>query len=296
MNCPYCVDSIPDAALVCKTCGRDIHLVSKLQTRITKLETKLAHAAEQSANAVAAPITPGPQPAARPVSGVLEIVLAMLAGALMPGTFYDLRTLFHLPAGTAFVVAVSVAGATGLLVGHRGVVRPAVWFLIAPTEGLLLMLSFAGAVACRFHAYYQGVASVLPHTQHPVRSVANESPAWWVERALRDPHLWYSTVIPATLLFLLLAWIGRSAAKRSAELHPAGLAASVGRRIVPQRPQEEHASFQARLDSYSKVFDTLTHVLVVLLGIVSTGFVVAKQAQGLTSADTTAAIQSTQSQ
>lgn len=294
MNCPYCMDSIPDTALVCKTCRHDIHLVNKLQSSISRLEAKLAHAAEQSAEATAAANPPVPQAAASRSSGALEMVLAMVAGALLPGTFYDLRILLHLPAGTAFVVAVIVAGVTGLLFGYRGVLRPAAWFLVAPAEGMLLILSFAGAVACRFHAYYRGVASGLPHMQHPVRSVVDESPAWWVEHVLHDPHLWYSTAIPATLLFLLLAWIGRSAAKRTEVSHTAGFAASMGRRFAPQRPQEAHANFQARLDSYTKAFDGLTHVIVVLLGIASTAFVVAKQAQAVTSSEP-AAIHSTQS-
>jgi hypothetical protein len=295
MNCPYCMDGIPDAALVCKTCGRDLHLVNKLQGTITDLESKLAGVAADAAEASAAPQTSAPQAAPIRTSGGLEMVLAMVAGALLPGTFYDLRILFHLPEGTAFVVGVIVAGATGLLVGYRGVTRPAAWFVIAPIEGMLLILSFAVAVGCRFHAYYRGVASALPPLQHPARSIVDESPAWWVERILRNPHLWYSTAIPGAVLFLLLAWVGRSAAKRTEVSHTSQFAASLGRRLAPQRPQEAHESFQARMASFTKGFDGLTHVIVVLLGIVSTGFVVAKQAQALTSSDPTAN-HSTQSQ
>lgn len=295
MICPYCMDTIPDAALVCKTCKREIQLVNKLQGNLADLQAKLAQATQDAANASAAVPAPVPQPVASRSSGWLDVFLALVASALLPGTFYDLRILLHLPDGTAFVVAVIVAGATGLIFGYRGVVRPAAWFLIAPIEGLLLILSFAGALACRVHAYYRGVARVMPQAQHPVRSIVDQTPAWWLGRSLCEPHLWYSTAIPATLLFLLLAWIGRSAAKRIGDSNTASLGASLARRFAPQRPQEAHASFQARLDSYSKVFDGLTHVVVVLLGIISTGFVVAKQAQALTSSDPTA-MHSTQSQ
>ena len=41
MQCPYCISTINDAALVCPVCRRDLHLLIPLQLRIADLEQKL---------------------------------------------------------------------------------------------------------------------------------------------------------------------------------------------------------------------------------------------------------------
>lgn len=42
MNCPYCISEIPDAALVCAVCRRDLYLAKPLLERIAALEAELA--------------------------------------------------------------------------------------------------------------------------------------------------------------------------------------------------------------------------------------------------------------
>lgn len=42
MKCPYCISEIPDAALVCAVCRRDLYLAKPLLERIAALEAELA--------------------------------------------------------------------------------------------------------------------------------------------------------------------------------------------------------------------------------------------------------------
>lgn len=42
MNCPYCISEIPDAAVVCAVCRRDLHLIKPLLERVATLEAELA--------------------------------------------------------------------------------------------------------------------------------------------------------------------------------------------------------------------------------------------------------------
>lgn len=42
MHCPYCVSEIPDEALVCSVCRRDLYVVKPLLERIAALEAELA--------------------------------------------------------------------------------------------------------------------------------------------------------------------------------------------------------------------------------------------------------------
>jgi hypothetical protein len=44
MHCPYCTAEVPEGALVCKTCMRDLYLLKPLQQRIEELESQLTQA------------------------------------------------------------------------------------------------------------------------------------------------------------------------------------------------------------------------------------------------------------
>jgi uncharacterized coiled-coil protein SlyX len=46
MHCPYCTAEVPQGALVCKTCARDLYLLKPLQERIEELESRLAQQAQ----------------------------------------------------------------------------------------------------------------------------------------------------------------------------------------------------------------------------------------------------------
>jgi len=49
MHCPYCTEEVPEGALVCKTCTRDLYLLKPLQQRIEELESQLTQARSQAA-------------------------------------------------------------------------------------------------------------------------------------------------------------------------------------------------------------------------------------------------------
>jgi hypothetical protein len=46
MRCPYCTVEVPEGALVCKTCTRDLYLLKPLQERIEQLESQLTQQAQ----------------------------------------------------------------------------------------------------------------------------------------------------------------------------------------------------------------------------------------------------------
>lgn len=66
MKCPYCVSEIPDAAVVCSVCQRDLYLFKPLLERIQELEEKLAAVPPDTPETEPCPGTPelsAPDPA-----------------------------------------------------------------------------------------------------------------------------------------------------------------------------------------------------------------------------------------
>jgi len=117
MQCPYCISSINDAAVVCPVCRRDLYLLKPLQEKVTELEKKVkegdaarnkeleARLAElegklnQREIAALQPVEV-PEPA-KPRSYLLSVLLAALVSlALLLAAhgliviLYDLKTLY----------------------------------------------------------------------------------------------------------------------------------------------------------------------------------------------------------
>jgi hypothetical protein len=282
MQCPYCLDNIPSSALVCKSCRRDLQLVNSLRERLEQLENSLPKRGEKT-------IATSGRTAAHVIPALpnyrLEAALALAATALLPAALFDLYIGFHLPAAIPLFTTVLAAGAAGLLIGFHSAARKRIWILL----GVLLAIFQVGvssiAFGCVVHAYSlgfdkatreSGAASLLAPTASSRSTVALFGDRW------HDPHLWLSVGVPSLVLFVLLAFVGRSKVRKEKRSR---LAISLGKRFTPRRPEEEHESFQIRLDTATKIFDGLTHFLIVLIPLLSSLFVIARQASTLTATD-----------
>lgn len=292
MQCPYCLDTISSHAIACKSCGHDLHLVNKLQDRVAHLEAMLAEAGEHNGSASGRSAARGAP--ARP-SYRLESALALAAAALLPAALFDLHIGFHLPAAIPLTATVLAAGAAGLLVGYHGAARKLNWLALALLLAILQVGGSSIAFGCVVHAYSLGFAQATReggaaplHAREAgaaplhAREAVSKSTVGWSGDRWRDPHLWLSIAVPSLMLFVFLAFVGQSWARKERR---SPFAVSLGKRFTPRRPEEEHESFQARLDVYTKIFDGLTHFLIVLIPLVSSIFVIAHQASSLTATD-----------
>ena len=282
MQCPYCLDNIPSSALVCKSCQRDLHLVNTLQDRVTHLEAMLAEAGEPTGAA-------SDRKAARVVqvrpNYRLETALALAAAALLPAALFDLHIGFQIPAAVPLTATVVAAGAAGLLIGYHGAARKLTWIALGILLAVLQIGSSAIAFGCVVHAYSLGfdrAAHEAGTAPLHARAANSRSTVEWFGDRWRDPHLWLSIAVPSVVLFVLLALVGWAKARKE---HHSRLAVSLGKRFTPRRPEEEHETFQVRLAAYTKIFDGLTHFLIVLIPLVSSIFVIVHQASNLTATD-----------
>ncbi len=282
MQCPYCLESVPSSAMVCKSCRRDLHLVSKLQDRVAHLEAMLREAEEPTGSATAranARLFPSPS------HYRLETALALAAGALLPTALFDLHIGFQIPASVPLTATVVAAGAAGLLVGYHGAARKLTWFSLALLLAILQVGASSIAFGCVVHAYAlgydKGAHEIGAGALHAGTAGSKSTVAWFGDR-WHDPHLWLSIAVPSLVLFVLLAFVGQSRARKE---HRSRLAVSLGKRFTPRRPEEEHESFQVRLNVYTKIFDGLAHFLIVLIPLISSIIVIAHQASNLTATD-----------
>ncbi|MFZ0392922.1 MAG: hypothetical protein WCF17_14675 [Terracidiphilus sp.] len=289
MECPYCKDTIPDAAWVCKTCRRDLQLVSSLQQQLAQAQSDL-----QTARTAPAPANP-PQPRQVLQTPVevprrTEAVAVLAAAAMFPAVAYHLRSILDLPPKAATVAVVLAAGAAGLVIGVRHAHRVWVWFAAALLLAVLQVGAFCIAFGGSAHNYSAGRDSGIKigakkpdrpekpaSAQAPAAATAgSESAAGFVQHALRNRFLWLYQAIPSACLFIILAFIGRTYANRKKHAGRRTIGASLARRVTSQRPQEATTSFQQRLDGYSKIFDSLTHIVIVLLSIATSYYAIAR--------------------
>ncbi len=282
MQCPYCLDNVPSSALVCKSCRRDLHLVNRLQDRVAHLEALLPETGEKtiaaSGRTAAHAIPPSPNYG-------LETVLALSAAALLPTALFDLHIGFQIPAAVPLTATVVAAGAAGLLVGYRGAAHKLTWISLALLLAILQVGASSIAFGCVVHAYalgYDKGAHEIGTAALHVGAASSKSTVEWFGDRWRDPHLWLSVGVPSLVLFVLLAFVGRSRVRKE---HRSRLALSLGKRFTPRRPEEEHESFQVRLNVYTKIFDGLAHFLIVLIPLISSIIVIAHQASNLTATD-----------
>jgi hypothetical protein len=49
MNCPYCLSEVPEAAVVCKTCTKDLYLFKPMMAKVAELEKHLSEIPNQEA-------------------------------------------------------------------------------------------------------------------------------------------------------------------------------------------------------------------------------------------------------
>ena len=288
MECPYCKDTIPDAAWVCKTCRRDLQLVSTLKDQLAKSQSDL-----EAAKAAPAPAH---QPAIRRVHEAqpdiprrTEALAVLAATAMFPAVAYHLRVIFALPPKLGTAAIVLSAGVAGMVIGLRHAHRVWVWFATAVLLAVLQVAAYSLAFGSSAHSYYKGMDSGVAagartanrdanRPSEPAKhlnTVGSESPVILVRHTLRDRFLWLFQAIPSACWFLILAFFGRRYAERKSGAHK-GLGASLARRVTFQRPQEAQASFQQRLDGYTKIFDSLTHVVIVVLSIATSYYAIAK--------------------
>lgn len=138
MPCPYCISNIPDDALVCPVCRRDLYVVRQLQARVVELQAQLAAASDASAGASAAlpeveapaPLESIPEPPVRKPGSLQQALLFWLAPLLLLVTvhwlmifIYDAKVLYlrlfalivPLPFGFLFAQAARIGFVWGLL-------------------------------------------------------------------------------------------------------------------------------------------------------------------------------------
>jgi len=284
MECPYCKDTIPDAAWVCKTCRRDLQLVNALKEQLTQAQSDLETAKSAPA--------PAPHPAPRRVREAVvelprrtEAVAVLAAAAMFPAVAFHLRAIFGLPPKAATVAVVLSAGAAGLVIGLRHARRVWAWIATAILLAVLQVGTFCLAFGGSAHNYYVGqdrgikigsgtVDQSAP--AKPVRTVGSEPVSIFVRHALHDHYLWLFQAVPSAGWFIILAFFGRTYTDRKSAASRTSIGASLARRVTSQRPQEATGIFQQRLEGYTKIFDSLTHVVIVMLSIATSYYAIHK--------------------
>jgi hypothetical protein len=282
MQCPYCLENVSSSAFVCKSCGRDLQLVTKLQAHVARLESKLS---EVGLTAAATRREASLQLAPARSSYRLEAALALAAAALLPAALFDLYIGFHLPPAIPLFTTVLAAGAAGLLIGYHISPHRQTFVVLGILLAVLQVGGSSIAFGCVVHAYSLGLdraGHIAGAAGLYARATSSKSTVAWFGDRWHDPHLWLSIGIPSLLLFVLLAFVGRSRAQKERR---SPLAVCLGKRFTPRRPEEEHESFQIRLDAATKIFDGITHFLIVLIPLLSSLFVIARQASTLTATD-----------
>jgi hypothetical protein len=141
--------------MVCKICGRDVHLVIKLNHRVADLEAELKNASEKAKPASKEGDNKSSATTAN-MSHTFEIGLAIACAVILPCVLYNLQAVVHTPASFTFVLTVAGGGLTGLLAGMRGVRRWSVLCVLGlALAGLQVMVTCLTS-AYAFHSYYQG--------------------------------------------------------------------------------------------------------------------------------------------
>lgn len=276
MECPYCKDTIPAGAWVCKTCRRELQMVTALKDQLAQAQADLEASKAQSSETQSAP------PRVRVVqvegSRTAETVTLLFAAIVFPALAYNLRVLSGLSPKVGTAAIVVSAGAVGFVIGMRQRRRQWAWFAEAILVAILQVAVFSLAFGCAAHAYYAGqnngikAASqgVSPAKSGPAQKMVGSQPVtFFVQRALRNRYLWFFQGLPAVGWFVILAFIGRTIADKKKEIPHKTIGSSLARRVTVPRPQEAPANFQLRLEGYTKIFDSLTHVVIVLLSIVT---------------------------
>lgn len=130
MRCPYCVSEIPDEALVCAVCRRDLYVVKPLLERIAALEAQLAAVPAvlpadeaERGDAPEEVLAEPPRQWGRALAYWLAPLLLLLAAHWLILFAYDARVLYlrifallvPLPFGFAFARAARLPFAWGLL-------------------------------------------------------------------------------------------------------------------------------------------------------------------------------------
>jgi hypothetical protein len=181
VNCPYCQDKIPDEAIVCRTCRRDLRHSNVSETRLKALEDRLAAVeAEFSLHKGAAPVE---QPAITrpPLLGVIAALFLM--------AFLDLR------------VGLTLNGS------HSDQRIWVVWLLFSLPLGIWVALSLQkGWLFATGAAVYRAAEKTLVMTY--CWSLTNQRPNPFLY-AIQQPEPWLDVFLPEVAMFLLSFWLGR---------------------------------------------------------------------------------------
>jgi hypothetical protein len=254
MKCPYCFETVVSGALACKSCGRDVHLIAKLEDRISCLELELANLKNNI------PSTPGESSPERPVSFLqfphrLEIGAVIATAALLPFALYDLRSVFSLPAWTYFPAVVVCSGAAGFLIGNRGTYRKVAVFFCGICLAVLQTAATSLAFGYTYHLYYRGQA-----TAHTI--------VWWASGIMHNYHLWIYETTPAAVLFILSAFVRRSMA-RPTPFHRGLISSSLSKYFTNGYPGERWAKFCDWLDRFEKVEKVFSNLAAIILAVLT---------------------------
>ena len=167
MQCPYCLSEVSDAAVVCKTCSRDLYLFKPLLEKISALETKVqALEAEQSL---------AQQPIAQQIEEILDIeegslkkARGRLLLALQDIFYFLLVPLALLLLSHAFITVVYDLKLIYLRLISITLPLPFGFFLVRQTQRNLLVWFLGVAVLA--------VASVIGMSA--ITAMVDEIPIW----------------------------------------------------------------------------------------------------------------------
>lgn len=204
MNCPYCISAIPDEALSCSFCTKDLYLfkpllqkiasleetfstkqaVADLQEKVAQLERTLAENAEALQSSLSSlsslsPDTEAPQPAPAPKISVLRRAGVLLGYFLLPLmllllTHYLIGIRFNLPVLYLRIASLLIPVPFGLLVLRHRHTSFGNWTMLSAVMALFAVFAMSYDTSLADHT------PVLPQSLLELREFVEYAFSIWI--------------------------------------------------------------------------------------------------------------------
>ena len=260
MLCPYCTEDIPDEAVVCKVCHRDLQLVFALNDRIRYLEDQV-RAFSAAGPGEALDETPDaewseavvPRGSVAQAAGFLIICCAgggWLLSIALVNALADNEDGWQvwLPLGTATLFPMALA--LWFSVWRKTSWPPAILAGLAQAFFLNGVVAFRLMYACSDSSSSCSDIESLTHG--------------WI-RALFSPALLLFSFGPALAIFLSSFWLGSKSWKSTAS--QPSRSRTLAQKILSRGKREQQKSFEHRVKRLTAIFSTLAPVLTLLASI-----------------------------